>query len=541
MKMEGKDGFMRNITSFLKGNSEKKKAKLPNFTKRNEEDKNQIQLGKKEKAKMKFSAKKEKVKTETEKVKEEIKERRNFFHAFRGIRVKILISIFIPIVLMALFGVVCYIRTSNAITSNYEKSTIETLNAVSNYLNLGLDTIKNKSVELVFDSNLTDYYNRFNDKESFEDMQNFNDLKQKIVVVQSTSPFIGALHIMSANGRAMSTFNSSSTVEKDLYNTFIESEDGKKVESIKSKDIWIGEHTSLDKPMSIKLDDYALSYVRPLTYGKGYVIIDISKKKIVDTLSDIDYGKGCILGFITGDGRETLSNNDKKPVFADLDYYKDSIKSEKKNGYSYQSYKGGEYLYTYSKVGETGAMVCALIPKSTILKQADSIRQLILVFVLLASILAVIVGTIIAGGIGTAISHLMKSISLAAKGDLTVKFDTKRKDEFLILSKGLNTMMEEMRNLIGEVAAVSTKVSLSASELSVTSENILGATKDISLTIDEIEKGVVQQATDTEQCSSQMANLSDKINQVYGSTYEIEQIANDTKNIVVNGIKIIDD
>jgi methyl-accepting chemotaxis protein len=64
----------------------------------------------------------------------------------------------------------------------------------------------------------------------------------------------------------------------------------------------------------------------------------------------------------------------------------------------------------------------------------------------------------------------------------------------------------------------------------------LGSTKDISLAIDEIEKGVVQQANDTEQCLFQMSDLSNKINHVYENTYEIEQIAKETKIIVGEGI-----
>jgi methyl-accepting chemotaxis protein len=98
-----------------------------------------------------------------------------------------------------------------------------------------------------------------------------------------------------------------------------------------------------------------------------------------------------------------------------------------------------------------------------------------------------------------------------------------------------------MRGLIEQVATVGDRVNFSAGSLSNTSGDILTSTKDISLAIDEIEKGVVQQASDTEQCLVQMSNLSDKINQVYNNTYEIEQIAKDTKVIVGEGIANIDE
>jgi methyl-accepting chemotaxis protein len=151
------------------------------------------------------------------------------------------------------------------------------------------------------------------------------------------------------------------------------------------------------------------------------------------------------------------------------------------------------------------------------------------------------IGTWIARGIGIAISKITASISEAAKGDLTVNFETKRKDEFKVLSVGLIEMVKGMSSLIGKVAEVSDKVNASAEILSAHSEDILGATKSISFTIDEVEKGIVDQAEETEKCLEQMHHLSDQINGVYENTFDIEKIAGDTKNIVRGGMGIIED
>jgi methyl-accepting chemotaxis protein len=102
-------------------------------------------------------------------------------------------------------------------------------------------------------------------------------------------------------------------------------------------------------------------------------------------------------------------------------------------------------------------------------------------------------------------------------------------------------MVGNMKNLIGKVAEVGAKVTNSAQLLSTTSQSILGDTKDISYTIDEIGKGVVQQSEDTEHCLNQMSNLSDRINRVYDNTNEMEQIANETKTIIGKGLIIIDE
>lgn len=544
--------------------SESKRLKLPKLIKKAHIKEPKLEQ-EKEKAIKELKAGKEKANEMAREIKEEISFRKRLFNSFRGIRVKILMAIFVPILLMGIFGVVCYIKTSSAITMNSEKSTADTINAVGDYLTLGMEAVENKAVELMFDNGITDYYNRIGDKETLDDLQNYNNIKEEIVVVQSMNPFVGALHILGKKGRGVSTGTTKTSINTDIFANLMTSDDGKKIEAAKKDNLWVGKHSDLDKLMGIENESYAASYIRKMSYGAGVIVIDISSEKVMQKLSTINYGKGSVIGFVTADGKETVSegkketesnskkeavSNSKKEaesdskkeiVFYNLKYYKAAAADEKMNGYSYQKYKGAEYLFTYSKVGETGSMVCSLIPKSTILRQANSIKQLIIIFVFVASILAILIGTIIAGGIGNAISKLMKSIAKAAKGDLTVKFETKRKDEFRVLSASLNDMISGMRNLIGEVAIVGAKVNDSSTELSATSENILESTKDISLTIDEIEKGVVQQASDTESCSGQMTNLSEKINQVYDSTYEIEQIANNTKSIVKNGMLIIDE
>jgi methyl-accepting chemotaxis protein len=490
---------------------------------------------------------KEKVNEKTKEQKElkELKEKITVFgkllRSFRGIRIKILVAIFIPILLMGIFGIVCYIKTSKAITSNYEKSTAETIDAVGDYLELGMESVQNKAMEMVFSSSVTGYYGRDSEADSLEELKNYNNLKDEVVVIQSMNPFIGGLTILGKNGRDISTGSTNIFLDNQIYMDYSNSDDIGKIKDAKSKDLWMGQHTNLDELLGASGDSYAVSYLKSMNSGNGYIIFDISIDTIKERLSQINYGKGSILGFVTGDGKETLSNTEETTVFSSLDYFQKAAAGETAGGYSYQNYNGEEYLFTYSKIGETGSMVCSLIPKSTILRQADSIKQLIVVFVLIASVLAIFVGTVIAGGIGNAIAKLIKSISRVSKGDLTVKFETKRRDEFLILSKSLNDMIGGMRRLIGEVAAVGSKVNASAILLSSTSETILGDTKDISSTIDEIEKGVVQQADDTQSCSNQMTNLSDKISQLYGSTDEIELITKDTTMIVRNGILIVDE
>jgi len=458
----------------------------------------------------------------------------------RGIRSKILFTTFIPILLMILFGIVCYVRTARAITANYEKSTVDTINAVGDYLGLGLESVQNKSIELVFSNSVTDYYNRNNATVTLDDIKKYNKLKDEVVVMQTMNPFIGNITLFGKYGKTISTA-ASNNMNDQMYLDFNNSIAANKMEEVKNGGLWMGKHSNLDELLGTDGENYSASYLACMGSGEGYIVIDISKDTIKESLSKINYGKGSVLGFVSADGKETLSNTDNATVFSNLKYYLEAASGDKLVGQSYQAYNGTEYLYVFTKVGETGCMICALIPKSTILKQTDSIKLLIVLFIIIAAVIAFILGTIIARGIGNAIVTLVQNISRVAKGDLTVKFETKRKDEFLMLSKSLNEMIGSMESLIREVAVVGYKVNGSAILLSSVSETILAGAKDIGLTIDEIGKGIVQQADDTQNCSDQMCQLSDKISQLDSSTGEIDLIAKDTKMIVGNGILIVDE
>jgi methyl-accepting chemotaxis protein len=461
---------------------------------------------------------------------------------FRSIRLKIFVGLLIPIVLLALYGTISYRKTEEAIITNYENSSLDTINAVSDYLNFGLTVIQEKSGELLLDSDIGEYYNRPDGSAETNYINARHSVESAVQLVKKTNSFISGVHMI---GKEAKTVSSEAATQDSIYETFSKSSIVKGFEDKKVKYIWVGEHKDLDGLVSSEKiiyssANYACSLIRSMNARNGYVVIDVSKQKLLDMFTEYDLGEGSIIAFVTKDGREVVKGSEDS-VFAMQSYYQSTIEAEETSGFSYQRYNGKEYLFLYSSVGDMGATICALIPKSTILEQVSGIKTLNKTVVTIAIIFAMITLVLVSGAVGIAISFLSKRIDQAATGDLTTSFDTKRKDEFLHLAKGIGNMLSDMRKLIGEVQEIGGKVSSSAGGVSENSEKLLIATKDISRTIDDIEQGIVQQASDTEQCLLQMASLSDQINQVYTNTNEIGQIANNTKKIASEGIIIIDE
>lgn len=457
---------------------------------------------------------------------------------FMGIRFELAIAFAVPVILMIIFGIVSYEKSSGAIVKDYEKSTAGTINAVGNYIDLSLSMVSDKSKELLNSTDITGYYESQKELSRSESGDMLTIVKKQVLLTKSSSSIISAIHVFAEKGNAYSTVVNP---PQDTYAKFLASDIGKNFVSQNTvKNEWIGEHKDLDDLLLGRGSAYAISIMRKMPNNDGFLIMDISRDFVANSFANIDLGKGSMIGFVTGDGKEIL-NTQEQNVFSNLPYYKEAMTGEKPIDHSYVKYNKKEYLFVYDKIGDTGASVCALIPKSTILLQASKIRNLNIIFVIVACLIAIIAASMIAGGIGVAITKLVKSISRAAAGDLTSSFETKRKDEFRILSDSLTDMTGQISGLVGEVAGIGLKFRESSNTVLGVSNGILDSAKGISIAIEEIEKGVVQQAEDTEKCLGDMSNLSDKINLVYSNTYEIEKIAGNTKATIGNGLVIIDE
>ena len=466
----------------------------------------------------------------------------SFTDKFHSIKYRLAIGLFIPVVLLAIYGFVSYKKAEDAIVSNYEESTIDTVDAMSKYMNMGLSMMERSALELTSDINIRDYFELEYD-EAIELKKTFADIKDRISILTSANRFIANIHIIAKNGVGISTVYN---FKDNLYEEFQETEIGLIFQEIPIESLWVSDHAQLDMFMLEGINlyntaNYASSFIRKMNNDAGYIIIDVSANQIKENFKEYDMGEGSIIGFVTNEGRETLIVDDVKKIFTNESFYLESLESDEQKGFTYVEYEGDDYLYIYSKFDNIDAMLCTLIPKSTILSEVSGIRVLSIVFVSISVVIALGIAFAITKGMISTINSINKSVELVAKGDLRNPITTNRKDEFATLSNGVNDMIYNMRDLIGNVQGVSNTVTDSALNLTDTASNLLFATKGISTSIDESGKGILQQAEDAENGLIQMTNLSENINQLYLNTNRIEQIANDTQSVAGEGLKIVDE
>lgn len=467
---------------------------------------------------------------------------------FSSLRFALNAAFMVPVVFILILGVVSFQKASKGIQSNYEKATVDTIDMAAEFMRFGFEAVEATSIQYLNDDSITKYLKGYGDV--LEQSNSRRSLMNSLMAKQSTDEFIEDIFLITDKVDSIATNNM--TFEDGVYAKSMESEIGKLISENKAKCVWDGQDEYFDTTLKKTTDDYSMRIIRKFVSMDALLVIELKAETVNKILSDLDFDQSGYLGVITPDGREIMDLSKKetavteekteiKPVFLNEKFYQEALSSEEVSGSKYVDYKGAQYLFMYSKIGDTGAILCALMPKATIISQADSIKVVTYIIVILAVLVAIATSFLLSTTISRTIRRINGSLQQAATGDLTVQFHSKRKDEFHVLIDEIQITFSKMKELIQQVKDLSKEVSSSSENVSKTSSIFLKSTEDISSAMNEIEQGINQQAKDAEECLLQMDNLSQKIELVSENTKEIGQIADITKNSIKQGTIITDE
>lgn len=516
---------------------EVKKEKLKKVKPKKEKlKKEKVRKPKKERIKKERPAKQTERKPQPKKTGNSRKAAKDKGMGLRGIQVKLIGAFMIPVVLFVIIGFMIYSKCSTTLNSTYEASANTSVGTLEEYLGLGFENIELMATRLSINSAITSYYTGSEVKSESMLM----DAKVALSNESTADKFIDHIIVCAKSGTACSE---KGAIRGDVYNAFVESEEGKNVESeIGMGSMWISSHPAIDEVTGYDSDEYALSLVTVLKNNSnksvGYIIIDVKTSFIQDILDNAQISDNSIKGFVLEDGSQVLSG-DSDIKFTDTDFYQEALAGENLQGSKEVSYEGADYLFTYSRIEGTNMLVCAMVPQKEIMAGAQAILRYTLIAVAICAVIAIVVGSVLANGISKAIRKVNRVLKKTSDGDLTGQISMKRKDEFNVLSSSITNMIGSMKDLILKMTNVSGHVSDSAVQVGTNSEVLLEVTKDITEAVDYINSGISQQAQDTESCLEQMNGLAERINVVHENTDEISEIAQEAQGAIENGMVIV--
>ncbi|SJZ86822.1 methyl-accepting chemotaxis protein [Selenihalanaerobacter shriftii] len=223
-----------------------------------------------------------------------------------------------------------------------------------------------------------------------------------------------------------------------------------------------------------------------------------------------------------------------------------------KKGEMTYKWQGEDKYITYSYIPELDWVIATSSYIDEMVKQAYYIRDIILIFSLLAIILMGIGAIFVTKYITCPINTLVNIMEEAEEGDLTPRVDfVDRQDELGQLGSSFNMMLDKIVCLIQDTVSTSKEVSKVSNKLSAISNNAQNLSEQSADTIEEMVQGVSKQSeqlddvsgiiqqisTITEETAVQSENAQNKSMQ----TLKKAKIGNEAVKKVVNKMNVIQD
>ncbi|MCM1040519.1 MAG: methyl-accepting chemotaxis protein [Ruminococcus sp.] len=441
------------------------------------------------------------------------------------IKNKITAVFLIPIALIILLGIVCYQTAANGLKAETETATEDTVSAMGEYMDLLCNTVETRLVEILNNDNLNKYYQKYYKTADTESMGYYKNAKTALVTMKGTSSYLEAFYVFAENGNPLTS--TSLVIPSTAYTDFIATQEGSIwVDMPRNKGLWNGYHSFLDNEIGIDTEDYGIEYTRQFAKANGVIVLDIRKETIEDMLDGIDCGAEGYAALVTPDGREIRNTDaaDMENVFVGSTFL-DAVWQAEETGHDYVTYQGRRCLFTYTPIGSTGMLICTLIPQSTLLARVSMIRNITIVIVILASVIAFVIGNMMANGISKEVRNTVDGLQKVAEGDLTVSFVSGRNDEFKTLSDSVSRTLMSIRQVLTDMRMFGNRVKEAADNLTATSDEMVESMSNINGAVGEVGRGVVEQASDTEQVLKMVSDFSKIMSLVNTNTVEMQQSA----------------
>lgn len=461
-----------------------------------------------------------------------------------SIRAKIFLCFLVPILFLILVGVFSYKKAAAGMYDTFRDSNEQTINMANQYLDVSNSFIEAEALKYAFQSDLGKYMIGLYETDAVQRKTVINSVGSSIRASQAGNDFISNIHIVTEEDVQMLSTKAGGTVMgiyKDYKNEMLGySDNGKKIPE------WVDYHNTLDDTLGLKQSDYIMAYQTTPQSGKGFIVIDIKASAIKQFLDSLDMGEGSIIGFVTQSGREIISEKlpdgqestraDGETVFYGQDFFNNL---EDQQTTKEVSINGKSYLFFYSRMERTNAAVCALVPMEIVNGQADDIRNVTIAVVLIACVVAVLIGIIISTGIQKNMKRISGRLEEVAEGNLTTKVSVKGHDEFNNLAVVANHMINNNKKLVQKVSGATDTLESSAQEVRQASNVMKDYSVNIIQAIDEINDGITKQSEHAEECVRKTDTLSEEIQNVSSIAGQVEGLVSEAENMISHGMQMV--
>ena len=144
-------------------------------------------------------------------------------------------------------------------------------------------------------------------------------------------------------------------------------------------------------------------------------------------------------------------------------------------------------------------------------KAYNSAFQLMLAMSVVSVLLGVIFGFVVTRSVTRPINEAVAVANALAQGDLTVTVEAKSKDETGVMMAAIATMVEKLKQVVGDVMGAA--------------DNVASGSQQLSSTAQQMSQGATEQAASAEEISSSMEEMASSIRQKTDNAMQTEKIS----------------
>ncbi|MBI9014965.1 MAG: methyl-accepting chemotaxis protein [Clostridiales bacterium] len=177
-------------------------------------------------------------------------------------------------------------------------------------------------------------------------------------------------------------------------------------------------------------------------------------------------------------------------------------------GEGYYTFDGEKKYVKYQQFENWAIAITA--NQSDLNATALSIRNMVIVTILVAIVIASLVGYIVINRlIIKPIGILERSMSKAGEGDLTHHVEIRTKDEIQQLGESYNMMLDNQKEILNRIIYISQDLSASAEELTASAEEVNGSADEVSENINGMMENILSENTAISSVEGEMEKLNE--------------------------------
>lgn len=417
---------------------------------------------------------------------------------------------------LTMLGALTFFITKYSVTANVKSNALEVTTQTKNYIEAILTTVDTLYADFYANKELMEIVSDTEaDKDAEEEGRNQVTKSLTNLAIGNSFNIVSGMTFYSEYGLTSSFPDVPRTLEEsdEAFENIKSQTWYDKVKEYNGKPYWVSPHE--EKIVEGRPDTYlsSISTIRDENSEQvlGILKIDIKATVLSRILEDIDLGENGEVWIIDENGN-IVSSKDKALVGTVLaeDIYQKAAADEQK-GFDFQL--EGAAMYGVSvQSSYNGWKYIAAVPRAELSTMANNIGKYMIVIMLFCLVVCVFIAIAMAAQMTRPIDEMIHLTQQLAMGDLTVQSKKSNIKEMNQLCDHFNEMTQYLNKTMKATLELSNETGETSSQLALVAANLNDSASEVSLAMQEIAKGSMQQVEKTTECKDISGKLSEQLN-----------------------------